>query len=93
MPARPRTEASQLKLWLQLKAVFGQAVPPSIQAAGHVALDAEHELVDLQIVADLAADQPAAAAVAGGDAGRVGELPVEIRPAVADVGADIDAGP
>ena len=44
----------------------------------------------LQIVADLAAEQPAAAVVAGGDAGRDGELPVEVGPAVADMGADVE---
>src|SRR5581483_7141838 len=61
--------------------------------AGEVGLGAEHVLTDLDVVTDLPADERTAAAVAGGDAGRRVELPVDVRPAVADVGADVEAGP
>src|SRR5262249_25089581 len=59
-------------------------------AARDVGLHAEHERAALPVVADLAAAEPPAAVVADGGAERG---PVEVRPAIADVDADIETRP
>src|SRR5262245_9368261 len=60
------------------------------KGARPIRLDAEHELARLHVVANLRAGQPALAVMTGW-AKTV--LPVHIRPAVADVGTDIQSAP
>src|SRR5262249_29179096 len=81
-PARPRKDAIQLKLWEQLNIGSGQG-----------RFHSEHGLAHLYIVADLAAKESPGAATVRRYPGSIGELPIDIRPAVADVSADVEASP
>src|SRR5262249_8339859 len=76
-----------------LEGGMGEGVTAMEPGAGQIRFRPDQELPPLDVVADLAAEKPAGSALVGGNAGRSGKLPIDIRPAVADMSPDIKTGP